>query len=690
MDCWTLAYESILQVIDPENCQQHEDRVFRGTSAKLSLQVLTMSKGDQSGTCLASESAALEKVEASSNLDKDIVEEMQSTIEEKFPLDASHSKRKESGEDDARENATADSNASTDSRSSKGDPYSAFGLKESQGKALKAFRVKLEAALLKTKAAAMKLKDTSSSKEKQVQKEREKIEDKQTLAASESEGSAGERACMPLKETAEELSTPALAPSFREESYKVEDLKDFEKKALEALRLKVDEAIKSKMFFDQPKQKTCEKEEIETVTLDKGREGRDQPAGDMPAIKSGLPKEEVPAYAVEKGLNEDDSTQADAAKELSIMGDKRATGASPQSFYLWNIPIHNGDERTDVILMKFLRAKHFKVNEAFNMLKSTISWRKEFVPDSVIKHKSDHLSATDQQLESLVYMHGHDKAGHPVCYNHYGAFQNKEMYHKMAFEGDDQSKPNKLLRWRIQGLEKGLQKLDFTPGNVHSMVQVIDLGGSPATFLLQRPRIAKKAVSLLQDYYPELVAQQIVVNAPWYFPALHTVFSRAFTTAREKHKVVLARPGKSTETLFKYISPEKVPTKYGGLSRDSESNHQGDDPATQIIIKPGEQRAIELPVVEAGASLVWELSIVGWDVIYGEEFCPHDENDYSLIIQKSRKMGSKSHPISRSFTAPKSGKVLLTIDNSASKRKKTVVYRTSSTTTGKTMATENI
>jgi hypothetical protein len=44
---------------------------------------------------------------------------------------------------------------------------------------------------------------------------------------------------------------------------------------------------------------------------------------------------------------------------------------------------------------------------------------------------------------------------------------------------------------------------------------------------------------------------QIFINVPWYFGALYSLYGKIITP-RSKSKVVVARPDKVTETLFKY------------------------------------------------------------------------------------------------------------------------------------------
>ena len=73
-------------------------------------------------------------------------------------------------------------------------------------------------------------------------------------------------------------------------------------------------------------------------------------------------------------------------------------------------------------------------------------------------------------------MHCFDKVGHPLCYNYYGIFRDKQFYQKIF--GDDE-KLDKFLRGRIQIMEKGIKILDFKPGGVNDMIQITDLKNIP-------------------------------------------------------------------------------------------------------------------------------------------------------------------------------------------------------------------
>ncbi|KAI7978829.1 Patellin-6 [Camellia lanceoleosa] len=121
-------------------------------------------------------------------------------------------------------------------------------------------------------------------------------------------------------------------------------------------------------------------------------------------------------------------------------------------------------------------------------------------------------------------MHGFDREGHPVCYNAYGVFKDKDMYDRIF--GDDE-KLQKFLRWRVQVLERGLSFCISNPGltdysNIHQCTMVL---------------------------------QCVVFNV------------QSVLTQRTKSKFVISKEGNAAETLYKFIRPEDVPVQYGGLSQ---------------------------------------------------------------------------------------------------------------------------
>ncbi|KDP27342.1 hypothetical protein JCGZ_20274 [Jatropha curcas] len=459
----------------------------------------------------------------------------------------------------------------------------------------------------------------------------------------------------------EEQKIPQTLVSFKEESNKVADLSDFERKALEELKHLVQEALNNHKFSSLPP-----KEEKQEIIQPAQTTEEIPPVSSVTLSESDVSTEIKPPVAEEESKVEETQPKEDQEQEEGAKKEEPIVTSPPEEISIWGIPLLK-DERSDVILLKFLRARDFKVKDAFVMIKNTIRWRKEFKIDELINED------LGDDLEKFVFMHGSDREGHAVCYNVYGEFQNKELYQKTFAEEENRLK---FLRWRIQFLEKSIRKLDFSPGGICTIFQVNDLKNSPGPGKRELRLATRQALQLLQDNYPEFVAKQVLINVPWWYLAFYTMIS-PFMTQRTKSKFVFAGPSKSADTLFKYISPEQVPIQYGGLSVDyCDCNPEFTvaDPATEITVKPGTKQTVQIIIYEK-CVIVWEIRVVGWEVSYGAEFVPEAKDAYTVIIQKPTKLAPTDEPvITSSFKVGELGKILLTVDNSTSKKKK-LLYR---------------
>ncbi|XP_072954065.1 patellin-4 [Typha angustifolia] len=524
-------------------------------------------------------------------------------------------------------------------------------------------------------------------------------------------------------------AVPAVerSSSFKEESNFLNDLKESERKALIELRAKVEEAILENKLFKKEKEqeeqkKPKEKEEVkevekadteeaqeaeggkaESCLAQEGVEGGAEPekpkeeeekpetvegeggkvesdvgaeqkgeevaSSEPKTISSALKEEEEEKSETQQG--EEEKVETDVAAETK--GEEKAPEPKEvevvdKEVCLWGVPLFpsKGFESTDVVLLKFLRARDFKVKEAFEMLQNALQWRKEWKIDEILDEDT-----LETDLGAACYMDGVDREGHPVCYNVSGFFEDSELYHK-TFGSEEGRK--KFLRWRVQVMEKGIKKLDFKPSGVASLLQVTDLKNSPGLSKKELRTAMKQVVELLQDNYPEFVARNIVINVPFWYYAFSAILS-PFLTQRTKSKFVIARPSKVTETLLKYIPVEAIPIKYGGLKRENDTEFSAEDGGvSELIVKAGSTESVEIPCPEAGATLVWDLTVLGWEVNYKEEFVPTDEGSYTIIVKKGKKMGSQEEAVRNSFRNYEPGKIVLTIENGTFKKKK-VLFR---------------
>ncbi|KAH0853182.1 hypothetical protein HID58_090682 [Brassica napus] len=313
------------------------------------------------------------------------------------------------------------------------------------------------------------------------------------------------------------------------------------------------------------------------------------------------------------------------AKSLQDLKQKLSSSSFASSSSMWGVPLLGGDDRADVILLKFLRARDFKVGDSLRMLEKCLEWREEF--------KTEKLTEEDlgfKDLEGRVaYMRGYDKEGHPVCYNAYGVFKEREMYERVF---GDEEKLNKFLRWRVQLLS------------------------STATVT-----------------YTEGFCVAIFINVPWYFSVIYSMFS-PFLTHRTKSKFVMSKEGNAAETLYKFIRPEDIPVQYGGLSRPTDSQKGPPKPASEFSIKGGEKVNIQIEGIEGGATISWDIVVGGWDLEYTAEFVPNAEESYAIVVEKPRRMKASDEAVCNSFTTGEAWELIISVDNSLSRKKKVAAY----------------
>lgn len=371
-------------------------------------------------------------------------------------------------------------------------------LKDHEKKALNELKSKLEEAILGNnllKKDEIKVVEEEKSKVE----EEEKTEEKQSTPIKEEVEKVEE----PKKEGDEEVKEAEKVEEKEKPQEGEEEKKVVEKKGLNELKSKVIGAFKGHNLFrkkaskkeveeEKPKEEENEGEiveaSVEEVEAEKKEESK--PEGQQ-CEEEKKPEAVVEVEAIKIGEVEEEKK---AEEGVEVVVDKDIS--------IWGVPLlsSKADEGTDVVLLKFLRARDFKVNEAFEMLKKTLEWRKEWKIDSILDED------LGNDLASAAYMSGVDREGHPICYNIFGVLDNEEIFQK-TFGSEE--KRDFFLRWRFQLMEKGIQRLELKPAGVTSLLQINDLKNSPGPSKKEVRVAIKQAVALLQDNYPEFVARNV-------------------------------------------------------------------------------------------------------------------------------------------------------------------------------------
>ncbi|KAL4571974.1 hypothetical protein LXL04_018742 [Taraxacum kok-saghyz] len=361
-----------------------------------------------------------------------------------------------------------------------------------------------------------------------------------------------------------------------------------------------------------------------------------------------------------KALIELRSRLEDSILNYTLIGEKYKANDHLRELHLWGVPLlpSRGLEKTDIILKKFLKAKDYNVQNAFDMIVNTIKWREDFNVDKVF----DEEFGSD--LDNIGHIEGKDKAGHPLCYQLFEAFKDKETLRKRLGTKDS---CDQFLRWRIKLMEGCVLNIDFKPDGADSVIQIMDVKNIPRPFLNELFVGSKKYFSILQENYPGIIYRIVIINVPMWFFAFYTLNMRLMT---RKYKVMYVKPSAITETLLKFIDPEHLMAQYGGLGRKG-GEFTAEEKATEKKLKGYVTDKIEIPAVEVGMTIYWDLTVTGNDVSYKEEFVPEDEGSYSVLVQKGIQIGRMT---SNSFHVSEPGKILITLANPSSKNRK-VYYR---------------
>ncbi|KAL1539665.1 patellin-4-like [Salvia divinorum] len=318
---------------------------------------------------------------------------------------------------------------------------------------------------------------------------------------------------------------------------------------------------------------------------------------------------------------------------------------------LWGVALlpSQGREATDAVLGKFLKAKRYKVHEAFTALRKTLRWRADFRP-------ADGELARPQ--DNVWFASGADKEGRPLCYSILGSEYQRNLM-SMGQHGY-----HEYLRWRLLCVEKGIHHLNFRPGGVDSVVQIVDMrhAGGPTT--KEMKLIGKTMITLLHDHYPDIVHKNLIINVPSWFLTLNALNLRLLAK-RSKNKFIFVKSSRVTETLLKYATIENILVQYGGLRRENDTEFTSEDKVLEAYIRANGTELIQIPV-EEGVSVTWEITVIGFDVAYREEFVPDDDCSYKILLQEKR-MGEGTR---NSFYIREAGKIVISIVNHSYTRKK--------------------
>mmetsp|Transcript_37992 Transcript_37992/g.34022 ORF Transcript_37992/g.34022 Transcript_37992/m.34022 type:complete len:345 (+) Transcript_37992:43-1077(+) len=228
----------------------------------------------------------------------------------------------------------------------------------------------------------------------------------------------------------------------------------------------------------------------------------------------------------------------------------------------------------DQYLLRFCRARKFKFDKVLEMWKKFVKWRQENNVDNINEFELTELS----QIRPF-YPHGYfrtDKKGRPIYIERIGLFKVAELFKITSQE--------RMVKYYIKSYEKLVNVIlpQCTKASGHRVdqtVTILDLkGASFKMFSGQVIDFVKLASSIGQDYYPEIMGQMFIVNAPMLFSGAWAVIKQ-FLDEKTRQKIKIIGSSYQKE-LLECIDAGNLPDFLGGKVPESEygkylENEQG-------------------------------------------------------------------------------------------------------------------
>ncbi|KAJ2488453.1 phosphatidylinositol transfer protein csr1 [Coemansia sp. RSA 2050] len=227
-------------------------------------------------------------------------------------------------------------------------------------------------------------------------------------------------------------------------------------------------------------------------------------------------------------------------------------------------------DHPDVLLLRFLRARKWKPEDALNMLLACLRWR--------LAEDIDWLVWTGESRLNLALMrsgigalHRTDRIGQPVL-------------HIPVRLNDPKAQPlEQIVEYTIYLMEVARCVLHPPVEKVCLLVDTTDMSLSNMDW-----NFFRTFLHYLEHYYPECLGLVLIYNASWVFNSLWKLI-RPLLDPVVASKVQFAA---SQKDLLKFIAPENLPVELGGsdrfaftyvMPRDGENAPMFDSPAYDAV-----------------------------------------------------------------------------------------------------------
>ena len=190
----------------------------------------------------------------------------------------------------------------------------------------------------------------------------------------------------------------------------------------------------------------------------------------------------------------------------------------------------------EINLLRFLKARSFKIKPALKMWKNWVEWRMNYQ----FPKKED---VQDLEIKKHFKMYRQDKSNNPIIIINPG-----------TYEGDVD--PDTILSVWVYIIEKATKKSDKQSYGAVSVI--FDRKGMTQSKDQKWFPVYKKMAQTLQDYYPERLNKAYIVNANWFTRVIVGMW-KVFLSKDTRTKIWTVAKLKDLE---RYIEPRNIISQY--------------------------------------------------------------------------------------------------------------------------------
>ena len=200
----------------------------------------------------------------------------------------------------------------------------------------------------------------------------------------------------------------------------------------------------------------------------------------------------------------------------------------------------------DSVVLRWIRGRKWRIEHALEQIFQTLQWRIDWGVAKVVANGEDELS-TEEFQTGKSYFQSFDKKGRPICY----------VSVKEHVKGQFPSESSEKLT--VFTMETGRKLLKYPNESVTAIFDLTDFAMKNMDY-----QHVKFLIKILESYYPESLAQALIVNAPRIFNSCWFIIKRWLDpNVEEKFHFI-----KNSNDLLRYIDPSSLPKRFNGTLPD--------------------------------------------------------------------------------------------------------------------------